>query len=62
MSVDLSQLAPYIWLLAAVLVIIVAFTIIRFFWRHILKYVLQGCLAIVGILILLEVLHYFKVF
>ena len=62
MNVDLSQLAPYMWILAAILVVIVVFIVIRFFWQHILKYLLQGCLVIVGIIILLAVLHYFKVF
>jgi hypothetical protein len=63
MNIDMSQLAPYIWIMAAVLVVIVAFVVIRFFWQHILKYLLQGCLVIVGILALLAVLHYyFKLF
>lgn len=62
MNVDMSQLTPYIWFLAALLAVVVAFIVIRFFWRHILKYILQGCLAVVGIIILLAVLHYFKVF
>jgi uncharacterized membrane protein len=62
MNVDLSQLAPYIWILTAFLVVAAVFIAIRFFWQHILKYILQGCLAIVGIIILLAVLHYFKVF
>jgi hypothetical protein len=62
MNIDLSQLAPYIWFVAALLAVVVAFAVIRFFWRHILKYVFQGCLAVVGIIILLAVLHYFKVF
>jgi hypothetical protein len=63
MNIDMSQLAPYIWILAAVLVVIVAFVVIRFFWQHILKYLLQGCLVIVGIFALLAVLHYyFKLF
>jgi uncharacterized membrane protein len=62
MNVDMTQLSPYIWFLAALLAVVIVFVVIRFFWRHVLKYVLQGCLAIVGIIILLAVLHYFKVF
>ena len=62
MYIDLSNLAPYTWILAAILVIILAIVVIRFFWRHILKYLLQGCLAVVGIIILLAILHYFKIF
>jgi hypothetical protein len=63
MNIDTSQLAPYLWILVAALVIIVAFVVIRFFWQHILKYLLQGCLVILGILALWAVLHYyFKLF
>jgi hypothetical protein len=59
MTVDMSQLAPYIWGLAAILLIIAAFIAIRFFWQHIIKHLLQGCLVIVGIVALLAVLHYY---
>jgi hypothetical protein len=59
MNSDLTQFAPYFWIVAAVLVIIVAFIIIRFFWHHVLKHILQGCLAILGILALWALLHYF---
>jgi hypothetical protein len=62
MNIDLSQLAPYIWYLAAFLVVVVILVAIRFFWQHILKYLFHGCLAIVGIIVLLAILHYFKVF
>lgn len=62
MNVNLSWLSPYLWLVAAVLVIIVAFVIIRFFWQHLLKYIVQGCLAVVVIVILIAILKYFKVF
>jgi hypothetical protein len=62
MNINLSQLVPYIWFIAALLVAVVAFIAIRFFWRHILKYVFHGCLAVVGIIILLAILHYFKIF
>jgi heme exporter protein D len=61
-NINLSQFSPYIWLVVAILVVIVVFVIVRFFWQHVLKYLLRGCLVIVGILILLEVLHYLKVF
>jgi len=63
MNINMTQLAPYIWIVGAVLVVIVAFVIIRFFWHHILKFVVQGCLAVVGILALVAVLHFiFRVF
>ena len=63
MNIDFSQLPAYIWIVAAILALVVAFVVIRFLWKHILKYVVQGCLVIVGILALLELLHFvFKVF
>jgi hypothetical protein len=62
MSIDFSQLAPFVWILAAVLIIIVAVVVIRFFWQHVLKYLLHGCVVIVAIIALLALLHYFKVF
>ena len=63
MNISLSQLAPFIWILAAILAIIVAIAVIHFFWRHILKFFLHGCAVILGILVVLALLHYiFKVF
>jgi hypothetical protein len=62
MNINFSGLTPYLWIVGAILVVIVAFVIIRFFWHHILRYLVQGCLVIVGIIILLAVLRYFKVF
>ena len=62
MTNNMSVLAPYISIVGIIVVVILAFVILRFFWRHILKYLVQGCLAIVGILVLLAVLHYFRVF
>ena len=65
MSIDFSTI-PYnqiVWWILAILAIIVVFVVFRFFWRHLLKYLFQGCLVIVGIVALLAVLHYyFKVF
>jgi hypothetical protein len=62
-DINISQLGPYFWIVAIVVAVIVAFVVIRFFWRHILKYLVHGCLGIVGILILLALLRYiFKIF
>ena len=60
MNINLSS--SYLWIVGVVLVVILAFVIIRFFWHHVLRYLLQGCLVIVGIIILLAILRYFKVF
>jgi len=64
MNIDFSAL-PYnqiVWWVLGILAVVVAFVVIRFFWKHILKYLFQGCLVIVAILALLAVLRYFKVF
>jgi len=63
MNFDISQLAPYLWILAIILAVVLVFVIIRFFWRHVLKYIVHGCLGIVVILLLLAVLKYiFRIF
>jgi fumarate reductase subunit C len=64
MTIDFSAI-PYnqiIWWVLIGLGVVVAFVLIRFFWKHILKYLLQGCLVILAIIALLALLHYFKVF
>jgi hypothetical protein len=64
MSVDFATFpsSQIVWILLVVVGVIVAFVAIRFFWRHILKYLLQGCLVILVIIALLALLRYFKVF
>ncbi|MGB8213216.1 MAG: hypothetical protein WCE68_06620 [Anaerolineales bacterium] len=62
MNINMLQIPLYIWIIVAILVIVVAFAVIRFFWRHILRYLLHGCVTILGILALLWLLHYFRVF
>ena len=63
MTADLSQLAPYIWILAAILVVVIIFIVIRFFWQHVIRFLLHGCVSLLGILALLAILHYvFKLF
>ena len=62
MNIDFSQIAPIIWIVVAILLIVVVVIVIKFFWQHILKFALQGCAVILGIIALLLLLHYFKVF
>jgi hypothetical protein len=62
MNIDMSHLAPYIWIMAAVVAAFVIFIIIRFFWQHILRYFFHGCVAVVALIVLLAILHYFKIF
>jgi hypothetical protein len=61
MSIDISQLAPFIWTLAAVLGIVIVIVLIRFFFKHILKLALHGCAAILVLIVILALLSYFKV-
>jgi len=64
MTVDFSTFSSslMVWLLLAVVGVVVVFVVIRFFWKHLLKYLFQGCLVIVVIIALLALLRYFKVF
>lgn len=64
MSVDFSTFSSsqIVWLLLAVVGVVVVFVVIRFFWRHLLKYLFQGCLIILAVIALLALLRYFKVF
>jgi hypothetical protein len=64
MSVDFSTFSSsqIVWVVLAGVAVIVVIAVIRFFWKHLLKYVFQGCLFIVAVIALLLVLHYFKVF
>ena len=64
MSIDFSAIpsSPIVWMVLIVVGVVVAFVVIRFFWKHILKYLFQGCLVILGIIALLALLRYFKVF
>ncbi len=65
MTIDIASITsnPIVfWGLIAVAAIIV-FVVVRFFWRHILKYLFHGCFVILVIIAILAVLHfYFKVF
>ena len=62
MNVNISQLGPFIWILAAILAVIVVIVAIRFLWRHILKFLIQAGLVVLVIIALLALLYYFKVF
>jgi hypothetical protein len=65
MSIDFSTI-PYnqiVWGALIVLGVIVAVVILRFFWKHILKYLFQGCFVILAVIAVLALLHYyFKIF
>jgi len=64
MTINLASmhLPLIVWAVVIVVVIIVAVAVIRFFWKHILKYLVQGCAVILVIIALLALLYHFKVF
>ncbi len=63
MNIDMTTLAPYIWIVIFILVVIVAFVVIRFFWHHVLRYILHGCVGLLMVLAVLALLHFiFHVF
>ncbi len=51
-----------VWGIIIILGIVVVFVIVRFLWQHVVKYLLHGCLVVIGIAAILLLLHYFKVF
>ncbi len=64
MSIDLSaiHLSPLVWLALAIAVILIAFGIVQFFFRHLLHLFFRGCGAILLVILALYVLHLLKVF
>ncbi len=64
MNIDFSSIHinQIVWAVVIILVVIAAVGAIRFFWKHILKYFVQGCVVILAIIALLALLHYLKVF
>jgi glucan phosphoethanolaminetransferase (alkaline phosphatase superfamily) len=64
MSIDLSSIStsPFIWLALIVIAVIVVYVVVRFFFQHVLKFLVQGCLVLLVIAAVLALLHYFKVF
>ncbi len=62
MSIDLSSLhlSPILWLLALVVVVLVAFGVVRFFFRHLLHLFFRGCGLILIVAAALYVLHLLK--
>ena len=64
MTINLASmhLPLIVWAVVILVAIVVVGAVIRFFWKHILKYLVQGCAVILVIVALLALLHYFKVF
>ncbi len=61
MTIDIAHMAPVIWVVAAVLVLVIVLGVIRFFWHHVLRFVFHAGLAILLIVILLAILRALKV-
>jgi hypothetical protein len=61
MSINLSQLGPFLWIVAAVLALVIVVVLVRFFFKHILRWALHGCAAILVLIVVLAILTYFKV-
>ena len=58
-SINYNQI---VWVVVIIIAAVIAVAVIRFFWRHILKYLVQGCAVILVIIALLALLHYLKIF
>ena len=58
-SINYNQI---VWVVVIIIAAVIAVAVIRFFWKHILKYLVQGCAVILVIIALLALLHYFKIF
>jgi hypothetical protein len=64
MNINFSAISynQIVWAVVIIVAIVVVVAVIRFFWKHILKYLVQGCAVILVIIALLALLHYLKVF
>jgi hypothetical protein len=64
MSFDFGTISlnSALWLVAIVIAGILAFIAIKFFYQHILHFLLRGCAFLSLIIALLVILHYLKVF
>jgi fumarate reductase subunit C len=64
MNIDFSSIGfnQIVWAVVIILLLIAVVGAIRFFWKHILKYLVQGCVVILAVIALLALLHYLNVF
>ena len=62
MPIDLSSLhlSPLVWLVALIVVVLLAFGVVRFFFRHLLHLFFRGCGLILIVAVALYVLHLLK--
>ena len=57
-TLTLSQIG---WIVLALILVGVVFAVVRFFFHHILKHLIQGCAILLLLLAALALLHYFGV-
>ena len=64
MSFDLSTLTlnQFGWLILIILGVVAVFVVVRFFLKHVVKWLVTGCVTILVIVGILALLHYFRVF
>jgi hypothetical protein len=64
MSFDFGTISlnSMLWLVAIVIAAILATIAVRFFYQHILLFLLRGCAILFLMIALLVILHYLKVF
>jgi hypothetical protein len=63
-TIDFSSVSAdqIIWLFILFFVVLIAFVVVRFFWQHVVKYLLHGCVVLLAIIGVVAVLHYFGAF
>ena len=64
MTFDFSSISvdQIIWLFIIFFALLIVFVVIRFFWQHVVRYLLHGCVVVLAIIGLLVLLHYWGVF
>ena len=64
MTIDFSTVSAdqIIWLFVLFFAVLIVFVVVRFFWQHVVRYLLHGCVVILVIIGLLALLHYWGVF
>ncbi len=58
MTLNLSDIPSFMWIVGGVAVLAVAFVVIRFFWQHVIKVLLKVGVFILLILALAALLRY----
>ncbi len=62
MTVNISEISPFMWIVIAAVVFFVALGIVRFLWQHVLKVVFKVGLVLLGVVAVVALLRYVGVF